>query len=114
LIFRWSTSSFWTNVELVDHSSASRPLNSQLGSWMVEVDTVAWRSRPIAPTYSAFAPSAFWIVPGTTRSGSSASSRESVTLLQAISEVAPAAAINVATAASRPRKSMRLIRSSLR
>jgi hypothetical protein len=43
--FRWSASSFWMNVELVDHSSASSPPNSHV----LSPDAVAVRSRPRAP-----------------------------------------------------------------
>jgi hypothetical protein len=51
---RWSVSSFWTNVELVAHSSTRRPPNSQL----LSPSAVAVRRRASAPLRTATAPAA--------------------------------------------------------
>ena len=51
-IWRWSVSSFWTNVELVAHSSTSRPPNSHV----LSPSAVAVRSRDSAPLRTAVAP----------------------------------------------------------
>ena len=97
--FRWSVSSFWMNVELVVHSSVSRPPYSQVPS----PPAVMLMKRPSAPLATARAPGSEFTLPGMIRSGSSTSRSESVTLLQA----GPSASNTAATMSCARRIEMR-------
>src|SRR6185437_8338152 len=88
-IDRWSVSSFWTNVELVCHSSASSPPNNQV----LSPPAVAERSPDSAPLRTAMAPAADCTDSGSMMLGLGASSRASLTpSLHAASEQAAAIA----------------------
>src|SRR5690348_2732214 len=95
-IDRWSVSSFCTNVELVAHSSTSKPPNIHV----LSPSAVAVRSRASAPFFTAPAPAADCTDDGLMMDGFTASSRFVLTVSQPTS--AAAATIATQEAPARP------------
>src|SRR6476646_1503438 len=80
------------NVELVAHSSTSRPPNNH----ELSPSAVALRSRDSAPFRTAVAPAADWTDVGSMMLGLIASSRFVLTVSQAVSAAAPRNAVATA------------------